>query len=189
MVLTIFSAIQSLALFGATEATCSMRGIISRGSRRASQSMFSALSIQSSAPTAARISMGCIRSGRSREYHRRPDRHFVFRGGVVGAAIATVLGQLVTAGMSVWYLCHTKILKLKRRISGFPAASSVLCCSACSFLAQISLVIAMAQPPDVGEIWGAVGIRRDIPGLTVLGIEGLLRSSSPSRSACPPGAS
>ena len=31
-----------------------------------------------------------------------------FRWGMMGAAVATVLGQILTAAMAVWYLCHMK---------------------------------------------------------------------------------
>ena len=44
---------------------------------------------------------------------------FCFRWGMMGAAVATVIGQAVTAALAVWYLCHMKIVKLSK--SGFPA--------------------------------------------------------------------
>lgn len=31
---------------------------------------------------------------------------FVFRWGMMGAALATVLGQVLTAILAIWYLCH-----------------------------------------------------------------------------------
>lgn len=39
---------------------------------------------------------------------------FIFRWGMMGAAIATVLGQILTAILSIWYLYHLKSVKLKR---------------------------------------------------------------------------
>ena len=36
---------------------------------------------------------------------------FVVRWGMMGAAVATVIGQIITAGLSVWYLCHMKSIK------------------------------------------------------------------------------
>lgn len=71
---------------------------------------------------------------------------FVFHMGMMGAAIATVLGQVLTAAMAIYYLCHTKTVRLEK-------ASFVLCgrvikrflpLGICSFLSQISLVAAMA---------------------------------------------
>lgn len=71
---------------------------------------------------------------------------FAFRWGMMGAAVATVIGQIVTALLAVWYLFHTKAVKLKK--SSFRLCPSVIgkCLSLglCSFLAQISLVAAMA---------------------------------------------
>ena len=36
---------------------------------------------------------------------------FGFRWGMMGAAVATVIGQLVTAALAVWYLLHMKIIR------------------------------------------------------------------------------
>ena len=36
---------------------------------------------------------------------------FVFRWGMMGAAVATVLGQIATALLAVWYLLHMKLAK------------------------------------------------------------------------------
>ena len=44
------------------------------------------------------------------------DPVFIFpcRMGMMGAAVATVLGQIVTAVLAIWYLCHMKAIKLTR---------------------------------------------------------------------------
>lgn len=71
---------------------------------------------------------------------------FIFRWGMMGAAIATVIGQIVTAVLAVWYLTHTKIIKLSRsdfKLEGEIVKKS-LGLGICSFLSQISLVAAMA---------------------------------------------
>lgn len=71
---------------------------------------------------------------------------FVFKWGMMGAAIATVLGQIVTAILAVWYLCNTKVVKLKKgnfKLKSFIVKQTLLL-GLCSFLAQISLVAAMA---------------------------------------------
>ena len=39
---------------------------------------------------------------------------FVFRWGMMGAAVATVLGQIITAVLAVWYLCHMKAVRLEQ---------------------------------------------------------------------------
>lgn len=71
---------------------------------------------------------------------------FVCRWGMMGAAVATVIGQIVTAVLAVWYLTHTKIVKLTG--SDFKLKSVIvrktMGLGICSFLSQISLVAAMA---------------------------------------------
>lgn len=75
-----------------------------------------------------------------------PIMIFGFKWGMMGAAVATVIGQAVTAVLGVWYLLHTKSVKLEkadfylsRRVVG-----RTLTLGICSFLSQISLVAAMA---------------------------------------------
>ena len=119
-----------------------------------------------------KFAMACMLAGALTNVVGDPIAIFVCKGGVVGAAIATVLGQLVTAGMSVWYLCHTKILRLEPadfRLSG-RILGAFLPLGLCSFLAQISLVIAMAATNSMLVKYGAQSeYGADIP-LTVLGI-------------------
>ena len=71
---------------------------------------------------------------------------FVFKWGMMGAAAATVIGQIATAVLAIWYLCHTKAVKIKK--SNFKLKSKIvhrtLVLGICSFLSQISLVAAMA---------------------------------------------
>jgi len=71
---------------------------------------------------------------------------FIFKWGMMGAAVATVLGQVLTAGLSVWYLCHMKAVKLEKSSFGLHGrlAAKYLPLGICSFLSQISLVAAMA---------------------------------------------
>ena len=33
---------------------------------------------------------------------------------MMGAAVATVIGQVLTAALSIWYLCRTKAVKLTK---------------------------------------------------------------------------
>ena len=71
---------------------------------------------------------------------------FVFRWGMTGAAVATVLGQILTAILAVWYLCHMKAAGLEKDSFRFHGdlAKKYLSLGICSFLSQISLVMAMA---------------------------------------------
>lgn len=83
---------------------------------------------------------------------------FVFRWGMMGAAIATVLGQVLTAILSIWYLCHMKTVRLQK--SSFRPNWSVIRrfipLGVCSFLAQISLVAAMAAINNMVRKYGAL---------------------------------
>lgn len=83
---------------------------------------------------------------------------FIFRWGMMGAAVATVMGQIVTAVLAVWYLLHMKTVKLsgedfklEREIVG-----RTLVLGICSFLSQISLVAAMAAINNMVRKYGAI---------------------------------
>lgn len=85
---------------------------------------------------------------------------FVFRWGMMGAAVATVIGQVVTAVLAVWYLIHTKIMKLTG--GDFKLDGSIvrrtLVLGICSFLSQISLVAAMAAINNMIRKYGAMDV-------------------------------
>ena len=70
------------------------------------------------------------------------DPIFIFecKWGMMGAAVATVLGQIVTAALAVWYLCRMKTVKL----------------GITSFLSQIILVAAMAAINNMLRKYGAL---------------------------------
>ena len=82
---------------------------------------------------------------------------FAFRWGMMGAAIATVLGQVLTAALAILYLLRTKNIKLDR--ASFRPRRNVIArivsLGLCSFLAQISLVAAMAAINNMLRIYGA----------------------------------
>ena len=83
---------------------------------------------------------------------------FCFRWGMMGAAVATVIGQAITAALAVWYLCHMKIVRLCRqdfRMSGF-VCGRTLVLGVTSFLSQISLVAAMAAINNMLRKYGAM---------------------------------
>ena len=83
---------------------------------------------------------------------------FVFKWGMMGAAVATVLGQLLTAVMAVYYLFHMRSVKLEK--ASFRLCGSVIKrfipLGICSFLAQISLVAAMAATNNMIRKYGAL---------------------------------
>ena len=83
---------------------------------------------------------------------------FVFRWGMMGAAVATVLGQIFTVVLAVWYLCHMKAVRLEKdsfRIHG-ALTKKYLPLGLCSFLSQISLVMAMAAIQNMTLKYGAL---------------------------------
>ncbi len=83
---------------------------------------------------------------------------FVFRWGMMGAAVATVLGQILTAILAIWYLRHMKAVRLERgsfRLHG-ELAKKYLPLGVCSFLSQISLVMAMAAIQNMTLKYSAI---------------------------------
>jgi Na+-driven multidrug efflux pump len=83
---------------------------------------------------------------------------FAFEWGMMGAAVATVIGQIVTAGLAVWYLCSMKLVKPAK--PDFKPESTIirktLTLGLTSFLSQISLVAAMAAINNMIRKYGAM---------------------------------
>ena len=88
------------------------------------------------------------------------DPVFIFgcHWGMMGAAVATVLGQIATAALSLWYLCRMKDLRprredfrLDRRVWGRTLSLGVT-----SLLSQMSLVAAMAAINNMLRRYGAL---------------------------------
>lgn len=71
---------------------------------------------------------------------------YTFHWGMMGAAVATVIGQIVTAALSIWYLFHMKAVKLEKKdfALSFPLIKRFLSLGVTSFLSQLALVISMA---------------------------------------------
>ena len=83
---------------------------------------------------------------------------FIFKWGMMGAAVATVIGQVATAFLAAWYLLNMKIIKpasgdytLRGSICG-----RMLMLGITSFLSQISLVAAMAAINNMLRKYGAM---------------------------------
>ena len=83
---------------------------------------------------------------------------FVFRWGMMGAAVATVLGQAVTAVLAVWYLRHMKFIKPAKTdyLPDVHLCGRTLVLGITSFLSQISLVAAMAAINNMIRKYGAL---------------------------------
>lgn len=88
------------------------------------------------------------------------DPIFIFplKMGMKGAAIATVIGQILTALLSLWYICHMKTVKLSKSSFGFWSRlmKKFLSLGFTSFLAQSSLVISMAAVQNMCTKYGAM---------------------------------
>lgn len=83
---------------------------------------------------------------------------FAFEWGMMGAAVATVLGQVVTAILSIWYLCHLKSVTLCSNSFhlDFRIIKKFIPLGICSFLSQISLVAAMLAINNMIKKYGAL---------------------------------
>ena len=83
---------------------------------------------------------------------------FGLRWGMMGAAVATIAGQILTAVMAAWYLCHMKAVRLGAdsfRLSG-KLMKRVLPLGLTSLLSQLSLVAAMAAINNMLRKYGAL---------------------------------
>ena len=83
---------------------------------------------------------------------------FVFKWGMMGAAVATVLGQAVTALLAIRYIIHMKLVKPSKsdfRMDG-GVCRKTLVLGITSFLSQISLVASMAAVNNMIRKYGAL---------------------------------
>lgn len=83
---------------------------------------------------------------------------FAFKWGMMGAAVATVIGQIATAFLAVWYLMHMKIIKPAKEDYALETSicSRTLMMGLTSFLSQISLVASMAAINNMLRKYGAL---------------------------------
>ena len=88
------------------------------------------------------------------------DPIFIFplKMGMAGAAIATVIGQVLTAALSLWYICRMRSVKLCRSSFGFFGGlmKRFLALGLTSLLAQVSLVVSMAAVQNMCTKYGAM---------------------------------
>ena len=71
---------------------------------------------------------------------------FGLKWGMMGAAVATIAGQILTALLAVWYLFHMKVVKLRKESFGIFGGlmKKFIPLGLTSFLSQISVVASMA---------------------------------------------
>ena len=88
------------------------------------------------------------------------DPIFIFgtKWGMMGAAIATDMGQIVTAVLAIWYLLHMKQVKLSKVSFGLDMniIKKFIPLGVTSLLSQISLVAAMAAINNMLRKYGAM---------------------------------
>lgn len=82
----------------------------------------------------------------------------IFKWGMMGAAVATVIGQVATAILAVWYIVHMKLVKPAKQDFKMNAGicKKTLVLGMTSFLSQISLVAAMAAINNMIRKYGAL---------------------------------
>ena len=102
---------------------------------------------------------------------------FGLKWGMMGAAVATIAGQIITALLSLWYLAHMKAVKVTR--SAFRLRRNLirkfLPLGLTSLLSQISLVASMAAVNNmIREVVFGVGFALLLPIL--FGLDGVLYS-------------
>lgn len=88
------------------------------------------------------------------------DPIFIFplRMGMMGAAIATVIGQIVSAVFTLWYLTRMKTTRLDRSAFTFfrGGIGQILSLGMTSFLSQVSIVLSMAAVLNMCRKYGAL---------------------------------
>ncbi|MGI6106859.1 MAG: MATE family efflux transporter [Lachnospiraceae bacterium] len=105
-----------------------------------------------------RFAMGATLAGAVANIILDPICIFPLHMGMAGAAIATVIGQVITAVLSLWYICHLKSIRLTAKCFGLfgRILKKSLPLGMTSFLAQISLVFSMAAVQRMCLKYGAL---------------------------------
>ena len=82
----------------------------------------------------------------------------VFRTSAAAEPAGGQLGQVLTAVLAIWYLCHMKAVRLQKESFGlhFNLAKQYLALGMTSFLSQISLVAAMMAINNMIQKYGAL---------------------------------
>lgn len=82
---------------------------------------------------------------------------YVFKWGMMGAAVATVIGQIMTAVLAIYYLSKLRSCKLSYNsfILDIYVCKKTLALGMCSLLSQISLVTSMAAVNNMLRIYSS----------------------------------
>ena len=83
---------------------------------------------------------------------------FGLKWGMMGAAVATIAGQIITAALSLWYLAHMKAVKINGKSFSLrrDLVKRFLPLGLTSLLSQISLVASMAAVNNMIRKYGAL---------------------------------
>ena len=146
-----------------------------------------------------KFAMACTLAGAICNLIFDPVFIFGFNWGVQGAAVATVMGQVLTFGMSIFYLTRSKVFKLSREAVKLNGAIVGKICSVglASLIVQLSIVIIIAVNNNLltkygyetyastGEAFGAVtplavvGIVMKVFGIVVSIVIGISLGGQP----------
>ncbi len=107
-----------------------------------------------------KIAMAATLAGAAANIILDPIAIFVLHWDVMGAAIATVAGQVITAAVSVIYLFHMKQISLSGKSFGLwgKLMAKFIPLGFSSFLSQFSLVLSMAAMNNMVAIYGAASV-------------------------------
>ena len=105
-----------------------------------------------------KFSMAATLAGAATNLVLDPILIYPLHMGMMGAAVATVLGQILTAGLSIWYLFHMKAVHLRKTSFGLFGGlmRRYLAMGITSFLSQIALVLSMAAFQNMCTKYGAL---------------------------------
>lgn len=104
-----------------------------------------------------KTAMLVILSGAAANIILDPVFIYPMKMGMTGAAAATVIGQMLTAILSLIYICRMKSIKLTKKSFGFfgKLMKKFLSLGLTSLIAQLSLVISMAAVQNMCTKYGA----------------------------------
>lgn len=146
-----------------------------------------------------KFAMACTLAGAITNLTLDPVFIFGFRMGVKGAAIATILGQIVTFVMSIWYLTRSKNFRINREAVKMDLSTGgrIVSVGMASLIVQLSIVVIIAVNNNLltkygygtyastGEAFGAViplaivGIVMKVFGIVVSIVIGISLGGQP----------
>ena len=97
---------------------------------------------------------------------------FVFGWGMAGAALATIIGQYISAGMVIYYLCHYKTVKLELkhfipRLRYFGRSASL---GTASFFNQVAMMVVQIVLNNSLKYYGARSVYGESIPIACVGI-------------------